>query len=130
VRFSVSVDVFGCDGEETFFSNVGWAFILEFAKAYGWEPSGSVAPPNHREWDRSYDPPQGQTITSADAEELSAAICRGLDAPDRLHTSEKVARILSQEAGRPIQEFNFSEKAVEDWRNFIRIAKKGPFVIW
>ena len=32
--------------------------------------------------------------------------------------------------GKVIDPFDFSPRAVDDWRNFIHIARQGSFVIW
>lgn len=68
----MSVDVRSYTDEETFFSNAGWAFMLEFAMAYGWQPRGTTAPRGQKDfdWDGNYDPAQGQTVTASDAKAL------------------------------------------------------------
>jgi len=126
----MSVDVYGNSGEETFFSNAGWAFVLNFAMEYGWHPAETMAPPNHKDWDGNYDAAEGQTISASDAEALATALSRGLDAPDRSERSKEVAAKLTHEVGASIDAFEFSPQSVEHWKNFINIARKGSFVIW
>jgi len=101
----MSVDVANAKGEETFFSNAGWAFLLRFATAYGWQPSGTVAPDGNADWTGKYDPAQGQIILAQDAKNLSVAILRGLDAADRSNRSDQIAAAMSREAGASIQPF-------------------------
>ena len=126
----MSVDVYGNSGEETFFSDAGWAFLLNFAMEYGWHPAGTKAPPNQQDWDGNYDAPEGQTISASDAEALAIALSRSLDAPDRLVRSQAVAAKLTHEVGASIDAFEFSPQSVEHWQGFIDIARKGSCVIW
>jgi hypothetical protein len=125
----MSVDVRGQNGEEVCFSNLGWAALLNFAIAYGWHPAGTIAPPSSKDWDGSYDPAQGQTVSASDAGALAHAISKALDAPDRCVKSRDIAIAMSREAGRSIREFDFSPKSVEHWKRLFQIAKKGEFMI-
>ena len=70
----MSVDIYSRAGDETFFSNAGWAFVLKFATAYGWRPAGTIAPSGRKGWNGNYDAPEGQTISDSDANALAEAI--------------------------------------------------------
>jgi hypothetical protein len=83
----MSVDIKGCNGEETFFSNAGWRFLLHFAVEFGWIPEGTVAPPGRDNWDGNYYAAEGQTIAGADASKLAEAIAKGIDSEERAKIS-------------------------------------------
>lgn len=127
----MSVDVLSRDGiGETFFSNSGWAFLLNFAMAYGWHPAGTIGPPGKADWDGNYDAPEGQTISPSDARALADAVSKGLAAPDRAEKSHLITDALARATSAAVREFTFSPESMARWEDFLEIARNGQFIIW
>lgn len=69
------------DGSAIVVNPVLWSRILGLARAHGWRPAGTLAPPirwdgsdNH--WDGAYEPPLGQEVSRSDARALADALGR------------------------------------------------------
>jgi len=135
----MSVDLQFNNARESFFSNAGWAFLLEFARANGWQPSGTTAPadwPPSEKWPGHYDPAEGQSISSDDAMRMADALDRGLNDADRQVVADKITDAMTQEVRAAtgshdaiIQRFLFAPKTVQHWREFIGLACESGFTI-
>lgn len=64
-----------------FFHPDQWGSILRLARAYGWEPAGTEAPPGWRgkPWTGLYEPACEQRVPAEDARQLSLSLSRALD---------------------------------------------------
>jgi len=145
-----------------------WAPILTLAISYGWRPRGTIFPPltneeierhsiseedqlHHEEimleWEGSYDGNSGQTVTTADAYNIAAALETALlQIPDEdiklPDTKERAADIdpsteVSEEhrrrmqlGSKPALVIQFSGKKNKDYiKKFIKFLKYGCFQI-
>ena len=62
------------------FTDADWKALLQLARDYGWPPMGTSPPPGRDDlsWDRTYHPPQGQSLSPEDGERFAAALERAL----------------------------------------------------
>ena len=72
-----------------FWDTFSWAKLLRLAERYGWQPAGTTIPDSELKWmpdgrwNGSYSSNDGQTVTTADAQALAAALERALaEIPD------------------------------------------------
>jgi hypothetical protein len=75
-----------------------WRSCLDVAQAFGWQPAGTIAPPDYTaEWSGNYYSNDFQEVTDSDAYALASALFRGIAAI--LHTetvSAKQAAVLRE----------------------------------
>ena len=66
------------NGKSTFeWDAVEWRKVLELAKEYGWEPSGTLLEGHiAREWDGNYTSNERQKVTDRDAYNMASALRR------------------------------------------------------
>ena len=72
----MGVDI-GRNGEGRRFGHAGWASLLGVARAYGWQPMGSIDPINtspDREWNGNYSSNDGQWVRPEDAAAFGDAL--------------------------------------------------------
>jgi hypothetical protein len=111
----MSVDLFALTRTEPDthlgFSTIVWFRILALAEAYGWEPTGTEAPPDDPSWNGNYTSNDAQVVTETDARQLAEALERALrkmPADDHMNSP--------------------------DWQDAIRdviaLARLGPFAIY
>jgi hypothetical protein len=108
---------------------LGWAFYLNLAERYGWEPTGTQPPElwdtSEGPWEGHYDWNASQRVMSEDAASLAAALGRYLADPQRV----SVAKLLAIELGEAVGvEVSFDEN--DEIGSFIAFARSGPFEIW
>jgi hypothetical protein len=54
-----------------------WGKVLDLAKEYGWEPSGTLLESHHaRDWDGNYTSRKKQRVTDRDAYNMASALRR------------------------------------------------------
>ncbi len=78
------MELFNQFGDHLHIEDEDWGALLELARARGWKPAGTLAPPRRfgpacetpapGPWDGSYSPAVGQAVKSTDAERLSSAL--------------------------------------------------------
>ncbi len=97
-----------------------WPRLLDIARAFGWEPQGTVAPTYEKgECCGTYITNDGQLVTDEDAKALGLALYRALDAV----TSGKE---LIKEQSQAFRELNDSLAVVRDLADY---AIMGGFAI-
>jgi hypothetical protein len=109
------------------FSIREWNFVLRFGIEHGWQPAGTMAPPDYCQqhgvqpaddligsWDGHYDGNDSQKLTDSDARALGEALLRG------------VAAAKAQEREKPTKWPDDSFHRVEKFADF---ALKGGFYI-
>jgi hypothetical protein len=73
---------------------------LEIAIAFGWQPAGTVAPPNYdREWNGTYFTNDLQEVTDSDARALGAALHQAV-------TSLRTREALTEEQTKAVDGIN------------------------
>lgn len=81
-----------------------WAYCLDVAQAFGWQPEGTLPPPdpedhngppaNDETWDGSYYTNDFQTISDSDAHALAAALDRAIVALTSEQMTDEQHRVL------------------------------------
>jgi len=63
-----------------FFTETEWKTLLQLARDYGWLPAGTLPPTgrNDLNWDQTYFPAQGQTISAEDGGRFAVSLERAL----------------------------------------------------
>jgi hypothetical protein len=119
----------------------GWEFYIRLARAYGWEPLGSLPPPGvaAQDWEGSYDSNDGQVVSREDANAFAVALERALEDPQRRRTEQAVCaemnRVLREEAWRVYQMRLGPEEDVcleadeASVRQLVDLGRKGSFRI-
>src|ERR1035437_4428929 len=75
----MGIDLVGHGGASL--NAVAWGYCLDIAVAFGWQPAGTVAPPdNHGEWCGTYCTNDLQEVTDDDARALGAALRQAVTA--------------------------------------------------
>jgi len=78
----MSMDLIGRSGQKWSLSYGAWAFLLELAEKYGWQPAGTTLPddPAYADipWDGDYGSSDFQAISATDAMEIAAALERAI----------------------------------------------------
>jgi hypothetical protein len=100
-------------------NGVWWRLMLNTARYYGWQPTGTQlqVAAGEKPWDGSYSTNDGQLVLSGDASALAAALRRALVAPDledvanRIH--EAYVTSARKEADRVIAALGLSEEDEE-----------------
>ena len=105
-----------------FLTNLGWFECLELGQTYGWQPAGTLPPPEglpfSESWDGRYYPDHAQLVTSEDAEALACALQRALEDPERPHPQP--------DEKNPFQDQGDSRFLSE----MIDFFRQGSFRIW
>lgn len=86
------------DGRAMVVNPVLWKRALDLARAHGWRPAGTLAPPirwdgSDNRWDGAYEPPLGQEVSRADARALADALGRAAGTDPSL--AEKLREIAA-----------------------------------
>lgn len=117
---------------------VFWAECLALAKAFGWEPAGTVAPaPGHQgdyydAWDGNYRTNDYQEVTDADAHAFAMALYRAI------HAMMMESPVKQTQATKVFEEevigFNFSPVSgktisVKRVAELAALTSRGGFVI-
>ncbi len=81
-----------------------WRKALELARAHGWQPAGTLAPPIRWDgsgirWNGEYDPPAGQEVTRSDARALAEALSRAVTSNADLSGALKELIAFCRQAG-------------------------------
>jgi hypothetical protein len=128
----MSIDLRNINGDEFFFSNIGWAFYLNLAEIlYGWKKSGTQQPKewssSDGQWQGAYDWNAGQIVTTQDALAFSAALDKYLADPERKIKAKALAKDLGKAVGF---EVSVDENDDEYVRSFIQFTNSGEFEVW
>ena len=127
----MSVDLRNSAGEEWSISTIGWAFYLNLAMAYGWEPAGTQAPAEWSEeedqWTGAYDWNAGQRVSAEDGRGFAAALLDYLDDDRRRDRASHLARELGSAIGCEITVEEDDEQLV---RGLVALVTRGEFEIW
>lgn len=98
----MSVDITAKSGPVMDVTNVGWRFVLEFARRCEWRPAGTLPPMEYTEadgtWDGSYDPAMGQSVSDVDAASLGESIGKGLESARLNDLLSQVTESLTEHA--------------------------------
>ncbi|MGO9018275.1 MAG: hypothetical protein ACLQVJ_07980 [Syntrophobacteraceae bacterium] len=101
----MGMDLIAMNGERWSLSYGAWAFLLELAEKYGWEPGGTTLPDNPEyadiPWDGGYGSSDFQAISAADVMEIAAALERAITAePEKnSNTRREFIEFLRQSGG-------------------------------
>lgn len=97
--------LFHPDGRAIVVNPLLWRQALELARAHGWRPAGTLAPPVRWDgtrggpWQGDYDPPAGQEVSRADARSLAEALARAASADPGLKPSLDEIAAFCRRAG-------------------------------
>jgi hypothetical protein len=113
----VSYDLYASHCRTFHFSNGDWPELLDLARLYGWDPTGTAAPGagSGEPWSGGYLSNDHQGVSTPDAAGLADAIEQAL---------------LDLEAGvcpTPIERFSKGKRGL--LRRFIRFCREGGFAI-
>jgi hypothetical protein len=117
----MSVELINDAGESFGFSNRGWFYVVEFAKAHGWTRLVD---------DKDFG------LSATQASDMANAIDIGIGegSPDAI--AVRVARELTDRLVLPSQSAMFSDEAIVlnagtilYWKQFVSFARKGGFSI-
>jgi hypothetical protein len=127
-------------GEETGFGYGGWAYVLEIAEKYGWQPQGTERPPDldaSEPWEGEYGSSDGQRVTAEDARALADALDAAVADP-QLHVTvlkmdAKDRRRIRKQMGPELAASYVGVKDFEEYRECLRefsaFCRKGAFRI-
>jgi hypothetical protein len=88
----MGVDLFGRNGPS--FQWAAWRHLLTIAKEFGWQPTGTEAPPDIAEWQGTYFSNDFQEVTKTDAAAMGAALFRASAAMRSGKLTEREAELL------------------------------------
>lgn len=96
--------LFHPDGRAIVVHPMLWRRALELARANGWRPAGTLAPPlrwdaEDAPWQGAYDPPVGQQVSRADARALADALAHAASAEPALKPSLYEIAAFCRQAG-------------------------------
>jgi hypothetical protein len=96
----MGVDLIGHGGAS--FNGETWRRCLDIAIAFGWQPAGTIAPPDHdRDWDGGYFSNDLQEVSDADAGALGRALHRAV-------TSVRTGGPLTEEQAKAVAGINIA----------------------
>ena len=133
----MGMDLVNEAGDRFRFRTTSWAFYLNLASVYGWEPAGTLQPDKYtgtEPWPGEYDWNAGQTVSSADAEALASALQRALADPERLQQEGALAAAISVAVRASSGDNSYNVGPIEDdtkiLQEMIAFFRKGKFQIW
>ena len=80
----MSIHLRSHDGAQLNLSGGHWAVYLNVAQAFGWQPQGTLAPPQWPQgqaWAGAYDSSDGQIVSEADARALAETLNGAIRSP-------------------------------------------------
>jgi hypothetical protein len=117
-------DLRSTSGEEFWFNNSGWRYLMTFAEAHGFE------------WPRDSRGEEKDALTADDAAALADAIERGIGQESLSELAKRVSTELTSLLVTPSESPLFSNEplafrpdVIDSWRQFIHFARKGGFSI-
>jgi len=135
----MGVDLTSDSGDDFDFGYVGWSFVLELARRYGWKPQGTEPPEDldASEWEGEYESSDGQRVTAEDARALAGALSAAIDDP-KLHETvlsldERDRKRVQKQVGPELAASYVGVKDFEEYRQslkeFVAFCRKGAFRI-
>jgi hypothetical protein len=120
----VGFDLQSETGEQFWFNNRGWRYVLTFAEAHGFR------------WPLEPDGEEKETLDAPQAAALADAIERGLGSDGSAAAADRVSAELTALLVTPSDSPVFSDaplrfeaKTIDYWRQFIAFARLGGFEI-
>ncbi len=93
----MGMDLVSESGAEFRVTGSGWAYYLNLAKEYGWNPEGTERPQgasSSRKWSGHYDSNEGQRVSKRDAAAMALALEAALADPNRAARGAALAERL------------------------------------
>lgn len=136
----MGVDLISDTGESTGFGYGGWAYVLEIAEKFGWEPMGTLRPSeldSSESWEGEYGSSDGQRVTAEDAMALAKALEAAVASPElHIMVIEMDGEDRSRIRDKMGPELAASYVGVADFeeyrqslREFAAFCRKGSFVV-
>jgi hypothetical protein len=92
-------DLTNASGDSHQWKSVGWWYLLNLARHFGWKPAGTLPPAAHDEpsaWDGNYFHNDGQRVTAPDAAALADSLEKMLRSPTRVQAAQAVGARMDE----------------------------------